>query len=122
MGNIKEYASFDELWFSQKAEQVRQKVRTCPKNCWMVGTAAPVMKKYIAHPAQWVLKNKIKSLLGRPICTDTIPKYDVGQDPLQGDLRGGDSMISNIKASGLISNMSDNERLKLIDEIETDNV
>ncbi|HIA09203.1 MAG TPA: hypothetical protein EYN73_09115 [Chromatiaceae bacterium] len=45
------------------------------------------MKKYIKHPAAWVIKNKIKSLLGRPICVDTIPTYDVGQDSLQGDLR-----------------------------------
>jgi len=121
MGNIKECSSFEELWFSEKAEKVRQKVRTCPKNCWMVGTAAPVMKKYISHPVKWVVKNKVKSLLGRPICTDTVPNCSVGQDPLQGDLRGGDSMISNIKPSGLISEMLDEERLRLIDEIKSEN-
>ena len=121
MGNIKECVSFEELWFSDQAEQVRKKVRICPKNCWMVGTAAPVMKKYISHPAQWVLKNKVKSILGQSICTDTVPVCSVGQDSLQGDLRGGDSMISNITASGLISDMPDDERLKLIDEIETEN-
>ena len=53
----------------------------------MVGTAAPVMKKYIKHPVKWVIKNKIKSLLGKPICIDDIPVCDVGQDSLQGDLR-----------------------------------
>jgi hypothetical protein len=53
----------------------------------MVGTAAPVMKKYIPHPAKWVAKNKLKSLLGKPVCIDDIPKCDVGQDPRQGDLR-----------------------------------
>ncbi len=87
----------------------------------MVGTAASVMKKYISHPAKWVVKNKIKSMLGKPICTDSIPNCSVGQDPLQGDLRGGDSMISNIKASGLVKEMPDDERLKLIDEIELEN-
>ncbi len=89
MGNIRDVASFDELWNSEQANKVRGLVRTCPKNCWMVGTAAPVMKKYVRHPARWVLKNKIKSLLGRPICIDEIPKFDVGQDPRQGDLRQG---------------------------------
>ena len=87
MGNIRTADSFDALWNSEQAQKVRDLVRTCPKNCWMVGTAAPVMKKYIKHPATWVVKNKIKSLLGKPICIDEIPKCDVGQDPRQGDLR-----------------------------------
>lgn len=87
MGSIRNVSSFEELWFSDQAQKVRDQVRNCPKNCWMVGTAAPVMKKYIKHPAMWVAKNKLKSLLGRPICVDEIPKYDVGQDPQQGDLR-----------------------------------
>lgn len=87
MGNIREVKSFDEVWFSPQAEKVRGLVKTCPKNCWMVGTAAPVMKKYIKHPTAWVVKNKIKSMLGKPICIDNVPHFDVGQDPLQGNLR-----------------------------------
>jgi len=87
MGNIRDVKTFDEIWFGEQAEKVRGLVRTCPKNCWMVGTAAPVMKKYIKHPTAWVVKNKIKSMLGRPICIDNVPHYDVGQDPLQGNLR-----------------------------------
>ncbi len=47
MGNIRDVQEFDEIWESEKAQMIRQKVATCPKNCWMVGTAAPVMKKYI---------------------------------------------------------------------------
>ncbi len=87
MGNIRNASDFEEIWLSKQAQKVRNQVRTCPKNCWMVGTAAPVMKKYIKHPAMWVAKNKIKSLLRRPICIDNIPQFDVGQDPKQGDLR-----------------------------------
>lgn len=87
MGNIRNAKSFEEIWFSEKAMHVRELVQICPKNCWMVGTAAPVMKKYIKYPTQWVVKNKIKSLLGRSICTDFIPTCDVGQNPLQGNLR-----------------------------------
>ena len=87
MGNIRDYNSFEDLWFSDQAEKVRSLVRTCPKNCWMVGTAAPVMKKYIQHPTKWVVKNKIRSLLGIPVTKEIIPYYNVGQDPMQGDRR-----------------------------------
>ncbi len=87
MGNIRETSNFEELWFSDQANRIRELVSTCPKNCWMVGTAAPMMKKYIKHPASWVTKNKIKSMLGKPICIDQVPYYNVGQDPRQGDLR-----------------------------------
>lgn len=87
MGNIREATSFDEIWHSAQAQKVRGQVSTCPKNCWMVGTAAPVMKKHIRYPLKWVAKNKLKSLLGKPVCIDNIPKCDVGQDPRQGDLR-----------------------------------
>ena len=44
------------------------------------------MHKYITHPAKWVLKNKLRSLLGKKACLDK-KWYDVGQDPRQGDLR-----------------------------------
>ncbi len=119
MGNIKNSASFEDLWFSGQAMKVREKVRTCPKNCWMVGTAAPVMKKYIQHPVKWVIKNKIKSLIGRPICTDTIPVCNVGQHPNQGDLRESETKTSKAKVEIA---MSEIERLGLIKEIEVENV
>jgi len=86
MGNIRDYSRFEDLWYSDQAERVRGLVRQCPKNCWMVGTAAPVMKKYIKHPALWVAKNKIKSLMGKDVCINDIPWFNVGQDPRQGDL------------------------------------
>lgn len=85
MGNIRDN-DFMTIWTSEQAEKVREKVRRCPKNCWMVGTASPVMKKYFKHPASWVIKNKIRSFQGKPACLITEP-YDVGQDPSQGDLR-----------------------------------
>ncbi len=57
MGNLNE-KSFDEIWNGEKAKEIRAKVANCPKNCWMIGTAAPVMKKYIKEPAWWIFKNK----------------------------------------------------------------
>ena len=88
MGNIREVDDFMKIWTSEQAERVRQLVRRCPKNCWMVGTASPVMKKpqYIVHPALWVLNNKLRSLMGKEACLRMKP-YNVGQDPRQGDLR-----------------------------------
>ena len=85
MGNIRKVSSFDEIWQSAQAQEVRRKVIECPKNCWMVGTASPVMKKYIKHPLQWVIKNKCRSILGKQACIDK-KWYNVGQSPLQGDL------------------------------------
>lgn len=84
MGNIR-HADFNTIWTSEQADKVRALVRKCPKNCWMVGTASPVMKKYIKHPAKWVVKNKIRSLRGLKPCLDK-KWYDVGQDPRQGNL------------------------------------
>lgn len=86
MGNIRETPNFKEIWEGEQAEQVRQMVRRCPKNCWMVGTASPVMHKYIKYPLKWALKNKLRSLQGKAACLDKC-WYNVGQDPSQGDLR-----------------------------------
>lgn len=44
------------------AQEVRAMVRKCPKNCWMVGTASPVMHKYMKYPLKWALRNKLRSL------------------------------------------------------------
>lgn len=52
MGNIRQANSFSDIWNSEQAQHVRSLVRKCPKNCWMVGTVSPVMKKfaYARHP------------------------------------------------------------------------
>lgn len=84
MGNIHD-SDFMTIWTSEQAQRVRDKVRHCSKNCWMVGTASPVMHKYIKHPAKWALKNKLRSLRGLKPCLDK-QWYDVGQDPKQGCL------------------------------------
>lgn len=59
MGNLNEQ-SWEEIWGSNKAEQVRKKVRSCNKHCWMIGSAAPAMKQKITVPAMWVIKHKLK--------------------------------------------------------------
>lgn len=57
MGNLNEQ-SWDELWNSEQAEKVRNIVRHCNRNCWMIGSVSPAMHKYIWVPAWWVVKHK----------------------------------------------------------------
>lgn len=84
MGNLHEVDDFMTIWNSDKAAEVRNKVANCPKSCWMVGTASPVMKKYIKKVAPWVLKNKLKVMRGGKVDTSCIPFYHVGANDLQG--------------------------------------
>ena len=57
MGNLNEQ-TWEELWNSEKAEKVRNKVRHCDRQCWMIGSVSPAMHKYIWKPAWWVIKHK----------------------------------------------------------------
>jgi MoaA/NifB/PqqE/SkfB family radical SAM enzyme len=57
MGNLNDQ-TWEELWNSPEAEAVRKKVRCCDRNCWMIGSVSPAMKKYIWKPGFWVLKHK----------------------------------------------------------------
>lgn len=59
MGNLHE-KSWDDIWWSEQARYVREKVRKCERNCWMIGSVAPAMYKRIWVPAAWVVKHKIK--------------------------------------------------------------
>jgi MoaA/NifB/PqqE/SkfB family radical SAM enzyme len=73
MGNLNEQ-SFDEIWNSQKADEIRKLVKECSKECWMIGSASPAMKKRIRIPAKWVLSNKLRMIKrgGDDICLDPI--------------------------------------------------
>ena len=59
MGNLNE-KSWDELWNSEQAEKVRNVVRHCNRNCWMIGSVSPAMHKYIWKPVWWVIRHKAK--------------------------------------------------------------
>jgi len=85
MGNIRDFETFEDIWFSERANKVREMVRACPKNCWMIGTAAPVIKKYVRHILPWVLRNKLKIELGKDVDINCVPHYNVGnRDHMQG--------------------------------------
>lgn len=57
MGNLNEQ-TFDDIWNGPEADKIRKQVKNCPKECWMIGSASPAMKKRIWVPTKWVLRNK----------------------------------------------------------------
>ncbi|MBI5577874.1 MAG: radical SAM protein [Deltaproteobacteria bacterium] len=64
MGNLKHQA-WEDIWNSQQAASVRQAVRTCPKNCWMIGSVAPAIWHHPLQPMKWVAVNKLRSAFGK---------------------------------------------------------
>ena len=81
MGNLNEQ-SWDELWNSGKAESVRKKVRSCDRNCWMIGSVSPAMHKYIWVPAIWVIKHKFLRFFKKK-------KYSMYENKIVRDYRDG---------------------------------
>ena len=71
MGNLNTQ-TWDELWNSPEAEQVRRKVRHCDRNCWMIGSVSPAMHKYIwFRPGGWyVISSRLCLPNTRIACTN----------------------------------------------------
>jgi len=61
---------FDEIWHSEQADSVRELVRDCKRNCWMTGTSVPAMRRKFWLPFSWVVRNKIRILMGKKIVLD----------------------------------------------------
>jgi MoaA/NifB/PqqE/SkfB family radical SAM enzyme len=58
IGNIKEH-DFWTIWNSKRGEEVREMAHKCNKECWMIGSASPAIKKNKLKVAKWILKNKL---------------------------------------------------------------
>jgi Fe-coproporphyrin III synthase len=58
MGNLKNQ-SFDKIWNGSGAAKIREQIKGCSKNCWMIGSVSQQMKKYIWKPGLWILKSKL---------------------------------------------------------------
>lgn len=80
MGNLNAQ-TWDELWNSSQADMIREKVRCCNRNCWMIGSVSPAMRKYIWRPAVWVLIHKIRRTIGI--------KYSMYENKIVCDYRDG---------------------------------
>lgn len=81
MGNLNEQ-SWDGLWNSEQAENVRKNVRCCDRNCWMIGSVSPAMHKYIWKPAWWVIKHKFLFFFKKK-------KYSMFENKIVRDFRDG---------------------------------
>lgn len=81
MGNLNNQ-TWDELWNSEQAEKVRNKVRHCDRQCWMIGSVSPAMHKYIWKPATWVIKHKFMRFYKKD-------KYSMYENKIVRDLRDG---------------------------------
>lgn len=81
MGNLSRQ-SWDELWNSQQAERVRKKVRSCQRQCWMIGSASPAMHKYIWIPIWWVFRHKFLRFWKKK-------KYSMYENKIVRDYRDG---------------------------------
>lgn len=81
MGNLNQQ-SWDELWNSEQAEKVRNVVRHCDRNCWMIGSVSPAMHKYIWKPALWVVKHKFLRFWKKQ-------KYSMFENKIVRDYRDG---------------------------------
>ncbi|MCP4582568.1 MAG: radical SAM protein [candidate division Zixibacteria bacterium] len=71
MGNLK-YQSFDEIWNSEEAIQIRRNVKNCRKDCAFIGTARFDMLRNPLRTINWIAKNKIRIMRGRDICLDPV--------------------------------------------------
>lgn len=65
MGNLREQ-SWEEIWYSEKAGRVREAVRSCDKQCWMMGSVRQEIKKHPLGSMRWVIKHK---WLNHEICS-----------------------------------------------------
>lgn len=65
MGSLIEQ-DWDSLWNSPQADAVRDQVRHCERNCWMIGSASPAMHKRIWVPGAWILRHKLTGYRFRP--------------------------------------------------------
>ncbi len=67
MGDLTQQ-SFDEIWNGPQAAEVRAAVKKCGKNCWMIGSVAPAMKKDMLTPLKWIIKQKLSG--GKDCCCE----------------------------------------------------
>lgn len=81
MGNLN-HQTWDELWGSEQAKEVRSKVRCCDRQCWMIGSVSPAMHKYIWKPGLWVIKHKFLNFYKKK-------KYSMYENKIVRDYRDG---------------------------------
>ncbi|PKQ38731.1 MAG: radical SAM protein [Actinobacteria bacterium HGW-Actinobacteria-1] len=66
MGNLKDQ-TFDEIWTSPQADEVRTQVDACQRSCAFIGTARFDMLKHPVRPLSWIARNKLLLAKGAEI-------------------------------------------------------
>lgn len=81
--------TWEEIINGPRAIEARTKVARCTHNCWMVGSAKTAIRnKHFARlprlkPLAWVLVNKLRVALGRPVPFDRYVDFrDVADSPI----------------------------------------
>lgn len=59
IGNLSSVGAWDDLFTDGAEERVRDIVRNCQKDCWMICNARSLIVAHPMHTAAWVAKNKI---------------------------------------------------------------
>ena len=81
MGNLNNQ-NWDELWNSNQADKVREEVKHCDRQCWMIGSVSPAMHKYIWIPTWWVIKHKFLRIYKKQ-------KYSMFENKIVKDYKNG---------------------------------
>jgi len=69
IGNIKE-DSLENILASEKAREIAQRVRECPRNCAFIVTERHDMVRRPWIPLLWILKNKFRLWRGQRLSFD----------------------------------------------------
>lgn len=70
-GNIRE-KPFQELWEGPRARDIRNMVSTCPRSCWMMGSAAEPIKKHFPLVLRWILGQKFSKTVPASELADAV--------------------------------------------------
>lgn len=63
LGNIRSGQSFEEIWFSLKANKARRLIQKNPRNTWMICAARSSMRKNKTKIIWWIIKEQSKRIL-----------------------------------------------------------
>jgi Fe-coproporphyrin III synthase len=66
MGNL-HHQTFDEIWNSSEAEEIRRRVGACSLECAFIGTARFDMKRRPWRPLAWIAANKLRIAQGKEV-------------------------------------------------------
>lgn len=69
MGNLREQ-SFEAIWDSPAADEVRRRVCDCERSCAFIGTARFDMLRHPGKPLAWIARNKLRLARGEAVDFD----------------------------------------------------